>query len=282
MDMDREQLADFLRRRREALRPSDVGLGDGARRRTPGLRREEVAQLAGMSVDYVGRLEQQRASQPSEQMLGAIARALRLTLDERDHPWRLAGHNPPAHRGSGEHVHPTLLRILDRLGDTPAQVVDDLGYGLAQNRLAKALFPDGEAFAGLDRSLVHRWFLHPRGRDVYPPEDHEYQSRVQVAELRASLGRRGGEDARARALVDSLLAGSAEFRGLWERHDVAVRLGESKRIVHPELGVIAVDCQILHVDDDSQKLLVFTATPGTPAVAQLELLGVIGQQTFAG
>ncbi|WP_286346850.1 helix-turn-helix transcriptional regulator [Frondihabitans sucicola] len=279
--MDRAQLAHFLRRRREALVPADVGLTDGARRRTPGLRREEVAMLAGMSVDYVGRLEQQRATQPSEQMLNALVRALRLTLDERDHLYRLAGHNPPARIGATDHVHPTLLRILDRLHDTPAQVVDDLGTTLVQNPLAVALLGDDNRFEGLDRSLVHRWFTDPRARDVYPEQDHDHQSRVQVADLRAAVGRRGAQDQRARALVDSLLARSAEFRSLWEEHDVAVRRGEEKRIAHPQLGVIEVQCQILKVNDDSQWLLVFTATPGTESAGRLELLGVIGQGLLA-
>lgn len=282
MSMDRAELADFLRRRREALQPGDVGLGDGARRRTPGLRREEVAMLAGMSVDYVSRLEQQRATQPSEQMLTALTRALRLTLDERDHLYRLAGHNPPDRLTSGgDLVHPTLLRILDRLHDTPAMVIDDLGTTLVQNPAAQALLGDDLLFEGLDRSQVHRWFTHPRGRDVYPAEDHDHQSRVQVAALRLAMGRRGAQDPRGRAIVDDLLRRSGEFRTLWELHDVAGRAAEEKRIVHPELGVIDVQCQIMTPNDDSQRLLVFTATPGTPSAEKLDLLAVVGRQAFA-
>ncbi|ROQ37272.1 helix-turn-helix protein [Frondihabitans sp. PhB188] len=281
MDMDRAQLADFLRRRREALTPADVGLAAGSRRRTPGLRREEVALLAGMSVDYVGRLEQQRATQPSEQMLGAITRALRLTLDERDHLFRLAGHNPPQRLGSGDHVNATILRILDRLHDTPAQVVDDLGRTLVQNPLAVALMGDDERFNGLDRSLVHRWFTRPDGRDVYPEQDHAFQSRFQVAELRAAVGRYGANDPRVAPILASLLAGSAEFVELWKRHEVASRVSNEKRIRHAELGVIEVRCEILTVSDASQRLLVFTAEPGSESAAKLDLLGVVGRQTFA-
>jgi transcriptional regulator with XRE-family HTH domain len=280
MDMDRAGLADFLRRRREALRPADVGLGEGARRRTPGLRREEVALLAGMSVDYVSRLEQQRATQPSEQMIQAVTRALRLTLDERDHLYRLAGHNPPARRGSDDLVDPALLRILDRLHDTPAMVIDDLGATLVQNPAAQGLLGDDLRFDGLDRHQVHRWFTHPEGRDVYPARDHEHQSRIQVAALRLAVGQRGPHDARAQAVVRSLLSRSDEFRALWERHDVAARQPEQKRIVHPELGVIEVFCQIMTPNDQSQRLLVFTATPGSESAAKLDLLAVVGRQQF--
>ena len=149
--IDREGLADFLRRRREALQPEDVGLSKGRRRRTSGLRREEVAALANMSTDFYARLEQRRGSRPSEQMVGAIARALRLTQDERDHLFQLAGHAAPPRGFRSDHVTPALLRVLDRL-DTPAQVVSDLGVTLAQNPLAVALLGNLTEHTGLRRS----------------------------------------------------------------------------------------------------------------------------------
>ncbi|MBT2474581.1 helix-turn-helix domain-containing protein, partial [Microbacterium sp. ISL-103] len=121
--MDREALAEFLVRRREQLTPSDVGLSTGARRRTPGLRREEVAQLAAMSTDYYARLEQQRGPQPSVQILASLARALRLTPDERDYLHRVCGHAAPDRTVFTDYVHPRMLRVLDRLDDTPAFVV---------------------------------------------------------------------------------------------------------------------------------------------------------------
>jgi transcriptional regulator with XRE-family HTH domain len=275
--MDREQLADFLRRRREALQPGDVGLAKGLRRRTNGLRREEVAGLAGMSTDYYSRLEQQRGSQPSEQMAAAIARALRLTLDERDHLFRLAGYSAPSRVLPSDHVSPALMRILDRLDDTPALVISDLGEALAQNRLAVALLGDQTAFTGMARSLVYRWFTDPLARRIYPEADHDHHSRVQVADLRAAFVRRG-QDARSAALVRQLRATSEEFANRWDEHEVAVRLGDHKRIVHPELGVIEVDCQILVSEDQAQRLLVFTAPPGTEGAEQLQLLSVIGSQ----
>lgn len=159
--MDNKALADFLRHRREALRPRDVGLVAGPRRRTQGLRREEVAQLAGMSTDYYARLEQQRAPQPSVQITTALARALRLTLDESDHLFALIGHNAPARFQPSAHVSPALLRVLDRLHDTPAMVHSDLIDTLAMNPLAVALLGDQTRHTGLARSAFYRWFMDP-------------------------------------------------------------------------------------------------------------------------
>jgi transcriptional regulator with XRE-family HTH domain len=270
--VDRPQLADFLRRRREALLPRDVGFAAGERRRTQGLRREEVALLAGMSTDYYSRLEQQRGSQPSEQMVAAIARALRLDPDERDHLYVLAGYHAPPRYAASPRVHAATLRILERLHDTPAQVVSDLGETLAQNRMAVALYGDQTGYPGLARSYVWRWFTDPAARLVYPEDDHPEHSRAAVANLRAAAARRG-RDAFATELVEGLLAGSAEFAALWERHEVAVRRGmDNKRIVHPELGVIELDCQTFVSESEAQRLLVFTAAPGSLAAEQLEKL----------
>jgi transcriptional regulator with XRE-family HTH domain len=275
--MDRVQLADFLRRRREALQPSDVGLPKGPRRRTRGLRREEVATLSGMSTDYYSRLEQQRGPQPSEQMVAAIARGLRLTLDERDHLFRLTGHNAPTRVLRSEHVSPAIMRVLDRLDDTPAQVMADLGETLAQNRLAVALLGDQMNFTGLARSAVYRWFTDPAERRIYPEADHDHHGRIQVSTLRARLSR-GGPDARGTALVRQLHESSREFTELWERHEVAVRTDDHKTMVHPELGLIELDCQILSTENQAQALLVFTASPGTEDYEKLRLLSVIGSQ----
>ena len=149
--MDRRELADFIRRCRQRLRPSEVGLADGPRRRTPGLRREEVALLAGMSADYLMRLEQARSPQPSTQLLRALARALRLDEDERDHLYLLAGHRPPAGRLAGSHVRPSLLYLLDQLTAVPAQILSDLGDVLAQNAMAEVLFTAPPGTTGAER-----------------------------------------------------------------------------------------------------------------------------------
>ena len=143
--IDRAGLAEYLRTRRESLQPEDVGLPRGLRRRTTGLRREEVAALAHMSTDFYARLEQERGAQPSEQMVAAIGQGLHLSLDERDHLFRLAGHNPPPRGPAGEHVGPGLLRIFDRLQDTPAEIVTELGETLRQTPLGVALTGDTTA-----------------------------------------------------------------------------------------------------------------------------------------
>ena len=187
--MDREQLADFVRRRREALQPEDVGLPRGSRRRTTGLRREEVALLASMSTDYLTRIEQGRAPQPSQGMLAAMARALRLTQAERDHLYRLAGHTAPDRTWRSDHVSPALLRVLDRL-DTPAQVMSDLGETLAQNPLAVALLGDQTRFSGHARHMLYRWFTDPETeRAHYPEEDRPLRARQFVAALRLAVAR---------------------------------------------------------------------------------------------
>jgi transcriptional regulator with XRE-family HTH domain len=276
--VDRIQLADFLRTRREALQPEDVGLPRGPRRRTRGLRREEVAALSGMSTDYYSRLEQRRGPQPSEPMLGAIARGLHLTLDERDHLFRMAGHNTPSRALLSDHVNPGIMRILDRLSDTPAQVISSLAETLVQTRLAVALAGDETHFTGLDRSMVHRWFTDPRTRRLYPEPDHTMHSRAFTSQLRDAYSRLGA-DSRAGQVVDSLLARSAEFTALWSTHEIGYRRPDDrKRIQHPDLGILDLHCQVLFDADQSQALLVYTATPGTESHDKLRLLSTVGDR----
>jgi len=278
--MDRAALADFLRRRREALQPGDVGLPAGARRRAPGLRREEVAALAVMSTDYYTRLEQRRGPQPSEQMLASLARALRLTSGERDYLFQVAGHNAPASVPAGEHVAPALLRVLDRLSDTPAVILSSLGETLVQNRMAEALFGEMSGYTGLARSEIYRWFTEPAERLRYPEHDRDRQSRAAVANLRAAYGSMGPKS-RAGELVRALQKASAEFAALWERHEVARRFADHKTLIHPELGEIELDCQALFTEDQSQALLVLTAPASTEGHEKLQLLAVLGHQHFA-
>ena len=278
--MDRAQLADFLRRRREALQPEDVGLSRGSRRRTDGLRREEVAALCDMSVDYYSRLEQARGPQPSEQMLAAIARGLRLTLDERDHLFRLGGHNAPVRALRSEHISPGLMRVLDRLQDTPAQVISELGEILLQTAPARALFGDERQLSGMSRSIVYRWFTDPDARAVYPAEDHPTHSRNFTADLRTAYAKYGASS-RVGGIVEALQDESPEFAELWATHDVNSVHSYEKRLQNPEVGVITAQCQLLHDHEQGQSLLVYTATPGTDSYQKLQLLSVIGVQRIA-
>ncbi|MFF3601108.1 helix-turn-helix transcriptional regulator [Kitasatospora indigofera] len=280
MTIDRRELADFLRRSRDRVRPQDAGLPAGPRRRIPGLRREEVAQLAGMSADYYIRLEQARGPQPSPQMLAALARALRLSTDERDHLYLLAGHRPPAARAAGDHVAPGLLHLLDQLPGTPAQVLGELGDVLAQNAMARALLGGVCTVSEHGRNVVWRWFADPAARAAYPAEEHGHYSRVHVADLRAAVGRRAGDPVAVR-LVERLRGASEEFAGLWELHEVAVRRHSRMRVLHPVIGPVDLDCQILLAPEGDQRLVLLTPPPGTDTAERLALLRVVGTEQFA-
>jgi transcriptional regulator with XRE-family HTH domain len=277
--MQRDQLADFLRRRREAIQPAQVGLSDGRRRRTTGLRREEVAMLAGMSVDYVVRLEQGRSSQPSVQLLTALARALRLSDDERDHLFHLAGHRPPPADGVARQARAGLVRMLDLLENTPALVMSDLGEILAQNRMSFLLHGDLARFTGDRRYLIYRWFTDEAARDTHAAADRERHSRQLVADLRAAAGRRAGDPA-VEGLVDRLREASPEFRRLWEEHEVGVRRADQKTLMHPRVGPIRLDCETLVTPDLGQEMLVLTPADAE-ARERLDLLRVLGTEQFA-
>lgn len=278
--IDREGLAAFLRHRRESLQPEDVGLTRGPRRRTGGLRREEVAALCHMSTDYYARLERATGPHPSEQMMAAIAQGLHLSLGERDHVFRLAGHNPPARGASSEHISPGMLRIFDRLSDTPAEIVTELGETLRQTPMAVALTGDASRRQGAERSVGYRWFTDPSARAPYSPEEQASLSRVYASGLRELIALRGPES-RAAQLADLLLARSEEFRGVWAAHEVGVRPAEIKRFDHPEVGALELSCQTLLDPDQSHRLLVYTASPGSDSYAKLQLLAVIGAQALA-
>jgi transcriptional regulator with XRE-family HTH domain len=276
--MEREQLADFLRRRREAIRPAEVGIAEGPRRRTAGLRREEVAMLAGMSVDYVVRLEQGRSSQPSPQLLGALARALRLTDDERDHLFYLAGHRPPPADGVARLARAGLLRMLDLLGETPAMVLSDLGEVLAQNRTSLLLAGDLSRFTGDRRYVAYRWFTDPASRAVCPPEEQESQARQLVADLRAVAGRRSADPV-VQGLVQRLRQAGPAFAALWDEHEVAVRRASRKTLIHPRVGPVTLDCETLMTPDFGQQLVVLTPAD-EEARERLALLRVLGTEDF--
>lgn len=280
MTIDRAGLAEFLRHRRESLQPQDVGLLPGLRRRAVGLRREEVAGLSHMSTDYYARLEQERGPHPSEQMLASIAQGLRLSLVERDHLFRLGGHPAPARGGVSEHVSPGMLRILDRLGDTPAEIVTELGETLHQTAVGVALTGDLVNLDGPMRSLPYRWFADPAARDRYAPQDHEFLSRLFASGLREIAALRG-PGSRAASYVERLQRESPQFRELWDRHEVGLRPREVKHFLHPEVGILELQCQDLLDPEQMHRLLVYTAAPGSESYEKLKLLAVIGAQQLA-
>lgn len=247
----------------------------GQRRRTHGLRREEVASLCHMSTDYYARLEREKGPRPSQQMLASIAQGLHLSLDERDHLFRLAGHQPPVRGGESEHISPGMLRVLDRLHDTPAEIVTELGETLRQNALGVALTGDTTRFQGPARSIGYRWFTDPETRRLHLPEDHDFLSRLFASRARAAVTLRG-PGSRAAQLADLLLSESEEFRALWQDHQVGVVPSDVKRLIHPELGLLELSCQTLLDPFQSHFLLVYTATPGTESYEKLQFLSVIG------
>jgi transcriptional regulator with XRE-family HTH domain len=277
--VDRRALADFLRRSRERVTPADVGLPAGTRRRTPGLRREEVAQLAHISTEYYTRLEQARGPHPSRRVLTGIERALRLSEAERAHLFFLAGEPPGPPPGPSREVRASLRTLIDRLPDAAAIVVDASFTVIGWNALATALMEDFSALEPRQRNLVRRHFLHPdpAQRD-YNVSGRELFAVISVAALRSSSARYP-DDTELAALVKELRAGSAEFERLWMAHDVGVPQHIPKKVMrHPVVGEIRLNCDVLHVPADDQVVIIFTAEPGSSDEQALQLLKVVGTQ----
>ncbi|MEU9311894.1 helix-turn-helix transcriptional regulator [Streptomyces sp. NPDC048256] len=277
--MDRRQLADFLRGRRERITPADVGLPAGSRRRTPGLRREEVAQLAFISTEYYTRLEQARAPHPSREVLAQIARALRLSDAERDHLHHLAGTPPGPPPGPSREVRQSIVDLLHRLPQAAAIVLSATYEVIAWNDLAAALLEDFSALPRRDRNLVRRAFLEPwrGGTRLYSVSDADEFARTAAQHLRGAAGRYPG-DPELTALIDELLTGSAEFAELWAAHEVTARPALCKTFDHPLVGLVTVNCDVLDITDRDQRVVIYTAAPGSPSEEALRLLSVVGTQ----
>lgn len=270
--MDKQELGAFLRSRRERLRPEDVGLESGARRRTPGLRREEVAVLAHISTEYYVRLEQGRAPRPSGDVLAGIAGALRLTDAESDHLHVLAGTAPSRTGRHRRDVRPSILALLERLPQTAAFVTSAAFEVLAWNDLAVALMEDFGERAPRDRNLARRAFLGPA--TLYGVSDAaEFRHHV-VMGLRSAHARYPSDPAIAE-LVDELRAGSPEFARLWERHDVQAAPMLTKTFQHPVVGEVTVDCDTLALTDRDQHLVLYSAPAGSPSAEALAFLSVV-------
>ncbi|MGG2461201.1 helix-turn-helix transcriptional regulator [Streptomyces sp. RGM 3693] len=277
--MDRRELGAFLRSRRERITPADVGLPVGPRRRTPGLRREEAAQLAFISTEYYTRLEQARGPRPSREVLAGLARALRLSDAERDHLHHLAGTPPGPLPGPSREVRQSIFDLLHRLPQAAAIVTSATYEVLAWNDLAAALMEDFSALSRRDRNLVRRAFLGPRpeGRRLYGVSDVDAFARTSAQKLRATAARYP-EDSEVAELVGELLDGSDEFARLWASHDVCAEATLCKTFQHPLVGSVTVNCDVLDISDRDQQVVIYTATPGSPSEEALRLLSVIGTQ----
>jgi transcriptional regulator with XRE-family HTH domain len=274
------ELGAALRAWRDRLAPADAGLPDHGARRAPGLRREELALLAGMSADYVTRLEQGRASAPSVQVLTALARALRLTDAEREHLFVLAGQPLPGPGIMPTHLTPGLQRLLDQLSGTPVSVYDASWMLLAWNPLWAALVGDPARSRGRDRNVLWRHFTGGSGRVIHTPEDEPRFEASAVADLRAAAARYP-RDAGLRRLVADLRAASPRFARLWESREVGTHERDRKTVHHPELGPITVDCDVLTVPAVDLRVVAFTAAPGSADADKLKLLAVLGTQDLA-
>ena len=262
--MARQELASFLRDRRTGLRPADVGLPTSQRRRTPGLRREEVADLANMSVDYYARLEQARGPHPSARILDALTGALRLNAAERTHLFRLAGLNPTPPPGPTRQVRPYVANLVNRMPDAGA-IVTNAGYDvIAWNAVAAALLGDLRR----EPNLARRRFL-----DTNQPLSTSAAEfgEIAVARLRAAADRYPRDVALA-ALLAELRAGSPEFVDIWRTNPVRAPGHRTKTFTHAELGELHVNCDVLTVPDDDVQVVFITADPGTPTAHALRSL----------
>ncbi|WBQ03440.1 helix-turn-helix transcriptional regulator [Kribbella sp. CA-293567] len=275
--MDKQELGAFLRSRRERLRPQDVGLPSGPRRRTPGLRREEVAVLAHISTEYYVRLEQGRAPRPSGEVLAGIAGALRLTDAESQHLHVLAGTAPTRTGLHRREVRPSILTLLERLPQTAGFVISAAFEVLAWNDLAAALMTDFAELTPQDRNLARRAFLEPGDAPLFGISDAaEFRHHV-VMELRSTLARYPA-DPTVIDLVAELRTGSADFARLWERHDVHAPSLLTKTFHHPSVGEITVDCDSLALTDRDQHLVLYSAPLGSRDAEALALLNVLGPE----
>ncbi len=261
----REELADFLRKRRESIKPDDVGLPTGGRRRTPGLRREEVASLAGVGTTWYTWLEQGRDVRASFDVLEAIAGALRLTPAERAHLMLLGrGEEAPRCRPPAERVTPSLRRLVENLGANPALVLGRRWDYLSWNRAACALFGDFNTVPKTARNHLWLMFMDPPRRELVT--DWEKASRLAVAKFRADSAAHLG-DPSFEELIHALRQASPEFCKAWKRHEVA-RAGEGRKwLEHPEVGTLVFEHAVFHpAEAPEQRLVLYTPVPeeGSP------------------
>ncbi len=280
MSGDELSLGPALRTWRERLAPEAAGRTPAHGRRAPGLRREDLADLAGLSVDYVVRLEQGRATNPSAQVAGALARALQLSRHERDHLFRLAGLQPPSSTIVSDHLPPGLQRILARLGDSPAAVFAADWQLVSWNAGWSALLGDPTAIPVAARNLVRTRFTsatecQPLAGWPVISNDPGATDRALVADLRRASGRYP-DDPRLADLITEMLRDSPRFAELWREGVVAGHAEDRKTIHHPAVGPITIDCDVLVDSDTDLKIIIYTAIPGSEDAGRLELAMVVG------
>jgi transcriptional regulator with XRE-family HTH domain len=276
---DQGELGAALRGWRDRVSPAEAGLPAGRARRAPGLRREELALLAGVSADYITRLEQGRATAPSTQVLGALGRALRLSREEQDHLFRLAGQAPPRTGHITAQLTPSVQRLLDQLTGVPVSVNDAGWNTIAWNALWAALIGDPSAKTGRDRNVLWRYFTGQQARVVRTAEEEARFEQSAVADLRSATARYP-DDKGLRRLVADLRAASPRFATLWESRIVGTHRESHKTFDHPDVGLITVDCDVLTVDGSDLRIVAYTAPAGSEAAEKLRLLSVIGTQVL--
>ncbi len=270
-----------VRRWRDRVPPEAVGVPAGRRRRASGLRREELATLAGISTDYLTRLEQGRATAPSAQVVEALAQALRVADSERDLLYRLAGHAAPGPDLVSSRITPSVQRLLDRLAHSPVVVYDATWTLLLANAPFDALMGETTAWHGIERNAVWRNLLGPRSRVVHTAQEQaDHEARL-VADLRLTASRYPA-DQPLRRLIGALREQSPRFAELWDSDTPppAPDLAKQKVIDHPDVGRITLDCDTLFVSGDDLRISVYTAAPGTADAERLELAIVLGTQTL--
>jgi transcriptional regulator with XRE-family HTH domain len=266
------ELGSALRRWRERLSPTDAGLPTSGSRRAPGLRREELAQLAGISVDYVTRLEQGRVTTPSVQVVESLATALRLSNEERDLLFELSGRVPHQDRMRTE-LTPSVRRLLEQL-PSPVCVYDALWTQLAWNRSFAVLLGDPSGWHGLDANLVYRYLVGAPTRVQRDPNEGDHYLAAYVADLWATQAK-FPSDPRVNNVITSLATSSPRFSELWESHQMATLHATHKILLHPQVGPLDLDCEVLRVEGADLRVVLFTAAPGTPEADSLQLLATL-------
>lgn len=272
-------LGKALRGWRDRMSPEEAGLPSGGVRRAAGLRREELALLAGLSVDYIVRLEQGRSTAPSPQVLSALSRALRLTRAEREHLYVLAGQVAPGHGQVCTHIPPSVRRLIDQLDGAPLSVYDAAWNMRLWNPLFAALYGDPSHERGRERNVVWRQFNnYPSRFRLDPQQKNQFQTAL-VTDLRAAAARYPA-DTDLHALVRELRASSPHFADLWDSGVVASHGHHAKSVTHPDVGCFALDCDVLTVPGSDLRIVAYTAAPGSEAAERLKLLSVIGLQNM--